>query len=150
MLDTVNRQLNITDVSWLDSPVLLPFVPIDFQQELARCQRYYRRISGGNYPVSGLVDSVVFAVANPVMRVSPTANHNMADTDYVAGSPSATQWSLLKSGVTYLSKNSGTFAFQGQGNADWPSMTIYGAVIGAAPNFIALGSSKYVDFSARM
>lgn len=41
MLDTVNRQLNITDVQWSASDVLLPFEPIDYQQELARCQRYW-------------------------------------------------------------------------------------------------------------
>lgn len=41
MLDTVNRQLNITDVMFARSDVLLPFEPIDFQLELLRCMRYF-------------------------------------------------------------------------------------------------------------
>lgn len=45
MLDTVNRQLNITDVQWNDAPILLPFVTIDYQQELARCQRYFESLA---------------------------------------------------------------------------------------------------------
>ncbi|MNK79522.1 hypothetical protein D3C87_991900 [compost metagenome] len=48
MLDTVNRQLNITDVQWSQSAVLLPFEPIDWEQELGRCRRYFKTSYNGN------------------------------------------------------------------------------------------------------
>lgn len=48
MLDTVNRQLNITDVQWSQSAVLLPFEPIDWEGELARCRRYFKTSYNGN------------------------------------------------------------------------------------------------------
>lgn len=41
MLDTVNRQLNISDVSWKPGSILLPFTEIDFEKELTRVQRYF-------------------------------------------------------------------------------------------------------------
>lgn len=43
MLDTLNRQLNISDVMWSPSVVLLPFEPIDWDQELRKCQRYWEK-----------------------------------------------------------------------------------------------------------
>ena len=44
MMDTLNRQLNITDVQWNDAPILLPFQTIDYQAELDRCKRYFNTI----------------------------------------------------------------------------------------------------------
>lgn len=41
MLDNVNRQLNITDISWKPSQILIPFQSIDWDHEIKRCQRYY-------------------------------------------------------------------------------------------------------------
>lgn len=68
MLDTVNRQLNITDVQWSASDVLLPFEPIDFQQELARCQRYYNIT---NCVVRAVADQQQMSFPIP-MRAAPT------------------------------------------------------------------------------
>lgn len=53
LLGTLNAQLNITDVQWSASDVLLPFEPIDWQQELERCQRYFEK----SYPYSVAVGS---------------------------------------------------------------------------------------------
>ena len=47
LLGTLNAQLNITDVQWSASDVLLPFEPVDYQQELARCQRYWENLHIG-------------------------------------------------------------------------------------------------------
>lgn len=56
MMDTVNRQLNITDVQWSDSPILMPFVTISWEDELRRCQRFWE--STYNYGVTpGTVDT---------------------------------------------------------------------------------------------
>lgn len=66
MLDTVNRQLNITDVQWSQSKVLLPFEPVDYQQELARCQRYW--IS--SYPLGTTPGSI--ETASPLFRTMET------------------------------------------------------------------------------
>lgn len=41
LLGTLNAQLNITDVQWSASDVLLPFEPIDYTDELDKCQRYW-------------------------------------------------------------------------------------------------------------
>lgn len=51
MLDTVNRQLNVTDVQWTATDQLIPFVPVDYGLELIRCQRYW-------------FSSAVFAIAS--------------------------------------------------------------------------------------
>lgn len=41
LLAVSNAQLNVTDVSWKPSQILLPFQSIDWAQELVRCQRYW-------------------------------------------------------------------------------------------------------------
>lgn len=83
MLDTVNRQLNITDVQWSVSDVLLPFEPIDYQQELARCQRYFwSRTPANNLETIGAgqcyaSNAAVCVVPTSVtMRVAPTLDIN--------------------------------------------------------------------------
>lgn len=83
MLDTVNRQLNITDVQWSQSAVLLPFEPVDYQQELARCQRYFwARISAGANEHLGVgqaysTSAGTYVVNLPVqMRTIPTLDIN--------------------------------------------------------------------------
>jgi hypothetical protein len=42
-LATLNAQLNITDVSWKPSNVLLPFRSINWDDELRRCMRYFEK-----------------------------------------------------------------------------------------------------------
>lgn len=74
MLDTTNRQLNITDVQWSQSSVLLPFEPIDYQQELARSMRYFQAL-GQVFPNGyGNTGASIFNhnLLPVVMRASPT------------------------------------------------------------------------------
>lgn len=87
MLDTVNRQLNITDVQWVDNPVLLPFCPVDWADELRRCMRYWQKsydygtalgtntgLANGIFEASGsTADETIGLVQFPVpMRIAPT------------------------------------------------------------------------------
>lgn len=74
MLDTVNRQLNITDVQWSQSSVLLPFEPVDYQQELARCQRYWQSVGWLCSSVATAGSQDVYAIRGfmVTMRTPPT------------------------------------------------------------------------------
>ena len=81
LLGTLNAQLNITDVQWSASDVLLPFEPIDYAQELLRCQRYFWKLTTNGstdfYLPGGVIEnsgvSIVFGWALPTtMRAAPT------------------------------------------------------------------------------
>jgi len=72
-LDTLNRQMNITDVSWVDSDTLLPFATVDFQQELARCQRYFILYPAGMFVGCGYAQGATLAtilLSNGPVRTS--------------------------------------------------------------------------------
>lgn len=74
LLGTGSAQLNITDVQWSVSEVLLPFEPIDYATELARCQRYFQAVTASaRFPSGGGGQSVTNTVNWPIMRVTPSA-----------------------------------------------------------------------------
>ena len=82
MLDTVNRQLNITDVQWSQSAALLPFEPIDYQEELARCQRYWE--AGNSVYTTYQTGGNGFAIGVPfkgTKRTTPSIS--FANTTYL-------------------------------------------------------------------
>lgn len=93
MLDTVNRQLNITDVQWNDAPILLPFQTIDYQQELARCQRYFWKQlaiqTNDNVGANAFAFStsdIHMSLRHPVpMRTTPTAVVSLLGASSPAG-----------------------------------------------------------------
>lgn len=80
MLDTVNRQLNVTDVQWTATDQLIPFMPIDYKLELDRCLRYWQRLysvgSGSGFANGTLTAASTGFVWVPfsVMRASATVN----------------------------------------------------------------------------
>ena len=77
---TLNAQLNITDVQWVDSAVKLPFIPVRWDDELKRCQRYFEKsypyfVAVGSISQQGSVSSVALQSAilyfrNVVYKVS--------------------------------------------------------------------------------
>jgi len=109
MLDTVNRQLNITDVQWSDNPILLPFQSIDYSAELLRCQRYFWKITSAPTPndfylggglVQASTTSIVFSWKLPVtMRVAPSVTSS-GTIDIFDGSTVTSLNSLSNNGNT--------------------------------------------------
>ncbi|WP_197341613.1 hypothetical protein [Ralstonia solanacearum] len=73
-LATSGAALRVTDVQWMASPVLLPFVVPDYTAELARCMRYYQSGSLGGYSTTTYVGCLV---PLPVpMRTAPAVTFN--------------------------------------------------------------------------
>lgn len=72
-LDTVNRELRVTDVQWTDSNILLPFQGVDAGLELLRCERYFQAYSsnGLNTYNQGPNLSLVTLPLRTAMRVAP-------------------------------------------------------------------------------
>lgn len=109
MLDTVNRQLNITDVQWSQSSVLLPFEVIDYQQELAKCQRYW--------------DIVYIAVRSNVSGAGALTSSGVYWSEKRAV-PSATQIAagissnISSSGLSVVRQNGGRFEIVAAGAGD--------------------------------
>lgn len=133
MLDTVNRQLNITDVQWSQSAVLLPFEPMDYVQELSRVQRYWMhaRVITGRATSATNVD---WGVLHPnTMRVAPTytmldANHGIIvggiGTVVASGSTLVTQ--VNRTDTAFITTNG--YAGLTAGNICW---LLSGGTIGA-------------------
>lgn len=144
MMDTVGRQLHITDVQWTDSPILMPFVTIDYQQELARCQRYYWKdipgtvafpfsANGFCYTTSNTSINIKFPV---VMRVAPTADVNNVGCATASG--------------TNISASSFTAAATTYSCGLNLSMSSASFVAGNGTNLVAMTTGAYVAMNARM
>lgn len=93
-LGTLNAQLNITDVQWNDAPILMPFVTIDYAQELRRCQRYYwKKLAESTNEELGWgfafqTNTIHGGIKNPVtMRSIPTINASLIGTYGPTGTP---------------------------------------------------------------
>lgn len=121
-----------------------------FEQELSECQRYYYRAYGGYYLTAGTTDSLVIDVPFPVtMRTVPTSFETSAtDANFNAGSPSATQWGMVRHAVAWMSKSSGTVAIGVQASSGHLHVTFTGMIMSAVPNAISIGLSLYLAASA--
>ena len=109
LMGTLNAQLNITDVQWSASDVLLPFEPIDYQQELARCQRYWGKLYiAQRSNVSGAGALTSSGVYWPEMRVAPTS------ATISAGITN----NISSSGLTTAATNGGRFEIVAAGAGD--------------------------------
>ncbi|WP_316886269.1 hypothetical protein [Ralstonia thomasii] len=91
-LAAANSQLNITDVSWKPSQVLLPFRSIDYDLELYRCKRYWQ---AGNFFSTGYVGAGANQALSPLtlqraMRlVVPASGFSLSGVSYNNASSAA-------------------------------------------------------------
>lgn len=143
LLGTLNAQLNITDVQWSASDVLLPFEPIDYQQELARCQRYfYKNVSVGNTVVLG----VGVAESGSIVGVNLGSNYNFRVK------PSLT-FSNVKAfdGSTVVTVNSISTDYSTPQSTAYDLNLSAGLVVGRATSvFLDAIAGANIAFSARM
>ena len=110
MMDTVNRELAVTDVQWNDAPILLPFQSIDFIAELDRCKRYFITIpalgTGSPFGVGHATSTTQGFYTVPFTQqvrtsisVTLSAATDFALTNSTGGSITATSFSALGGNV---------------------------------------------------
>lgn len=124
----------------------------DYGTELAECQRYYYRAYGGQYVTAGTTDSIALDVPYPVtLRTTPTAfETTLTDAAFTAsGSPTSTQWGVLRPAVAWISKSSGTISVSwSQAGTGHLSVMFTGMVFSAVPNCVLVGSGLYFGVTA--
>ena len=127
LMATLNAQLNVTDVQWSASDVLLPFEPIDWPAELMKCQRYFYLSSPASSASTGWMGQAIGATAaiinmrHPVqMRVSPAVSvTSMGVTNSTAGVINVTSGTLTNSNVDGAAVQVNTAGGLVAGNACW-------------------------------
>ena len=140
LLATLNAQLNVSDVQWSQSDVLLPFEPVDYVQELLKCQRYYYQSSPGSGVATGWTGQAVsttqavISFRHPVqMRVPPPI--------------SVTGMGVTNAGAGVLTVTSGTINTMTEYGGTITINVSAGLVGGNACWFTGAGT---VTFNARM
>ncbi len=100
---------NIGNVQLEPGPVATPFEQIPIGLSLALCYRYFQQLpvslAGSSNPVSTV--GTGFLVPLPVtMRISPTAvlASHITDANYVAATPTGSQWALINTNVAFGAK----------------------------------------------
>jgi hypothetical protein len=126
--------------------------------ELALCQRYYWKNSGGIWTGINIASGAVFSfpVFLPVsMRTAPTFSTNMTDANTsVSAAPNSNQWSLY-------SQNSGWPTYSGSintlsassgpgGQVDQISVGTYSFTPASGTTAFYLGSNIYFQFSSEL
>lgn len=76
LMGTLNAQLTITDVQWSRGDFLMPFQPIDYTEELLRCQRYFLAYDASTFVGMGMAygtNGAYIDIRTPVaMRGAPS------------------------------------------------------------------------------
>lgn len=127
LMATLNAELRVTDVQWSASDVLLPFEPIEYLQELQKCQRFYYQSSPVSAQSTGWMGQAIGTTAaiinlrHPVqMRAAPTVSvTSMGVTNSTAGVINVTSGSLTNSTVDGAAVQVNVAAGLVAGNACW-------------------------------
>lgn len=120
-LDTVNRQTNITDVSWTATQSLQPFFPTQWDSELIRCQRYFEK----SYNYSILVGAVSTGGRWEELRNKTTGIQQFGQVVFKTrkrGSPTVITFSDASGAANFVAQDDGsavasTVSAQGEGAA---------------------------------
>ena len=145
----------VTDLQLEEGLTATPFERRPFGQELALCQRYFQNVLTSQMtPVTAAGASSVTALFphHTPMRTLPTAVTNVVDSTFSngqAGTPVSGQWSLLSSGVQYVTKT-GTISFGIYTGVQYSTISLTGMTMSSTPNLLQMGANMYIYLTAEL
>ena len=155
---TGTDSIQITDVKLEIGTKVTPTIPLPHPQELARCQRYYYRVVGGNY-VGNCVLANQFRTnitAPQPLRTGAVGAHGITAWNTGTTAPATTQAGFYLGGWTAGTWSSGAVSIYG-GNSLYAGNSIQlqltttaNATALGAGGMIGLGPTAYVEASAEL